>query len=35
MKPQADFDPKIAAKKLMREARSGALATLMPGTGDP
>ena len=35
MKPQADFDPKIASKKLMREARSGALATLMPGTGDP
>jgi len=35
MKPQADFDPKIAAKKLMRESRSGALATLMPGSGDP
>jgi putative heme iron utilization protein len=35
MKPQADFDPRIAAKKLMREARSGALATLMPGSGDP
>ncbi len=35
MKPQADFDPKIAAKKLMREGRSGALATLMPGSGDP
>jgi putative heme iron utilization protein len=35
MKPQADFDPKIAAKKLMREARSAALATLMPGSGDP
>jgi putative heme iron utilization protein len=35
MKPQADFDPGIAAKKLMREARSGALATLMPGSGDP
>jgi len=35
MKPQADFDPKIAAKKLMREARSGALATLMPESGDP
>lgn len=35
MKPQADFDPKMAAKKLMREARSGALATLMPGSGDP
>jgi heme iron utilization protein len=35
MKPTADFDPKAAAKKLMREARSGALATLMAGTGDP
>ncbi len=35
MKPQADFDPTIAAKKLMREARSGALATLMVGSGDP
>ena len=35
MKPTADFDPKTAAKKLMREARSGALATLMPGSGDP
>ncbi|MET0277647.1 MAG: DUF2470 domain-containing protein [Pseudorhodoplanes sp.] len=35
MKKQADFDPKIAAKKLMREGRSGALATLLPGSGDP
>jgi putative heme iron utilization protein len=35
MKPQADFDPKIATKKLMREARAAALATLMPGSGDP
>ena len=35
MKPQADFNPKIAAKKLLREGRSGALATLMPGSGDP
>lgn len=35
MKPQANFDPKIATKKLMREARSAALATLMPGSGDP
>jgi putative heme iron utilization protein len=35
MKPQADFDPALAAKKLLREARSGALATLMPGSGDP
>ncbi len=35
MKPQDNFDPKLAAKKLMRESRSGALATLMPASGDP
>jgi len=35
MKKTPDFDPRAAAKKLMREARSGALATLMPGSGDP
>jgi putative heme iron utilization protein len=35
MKPTPDFDPAIAAKKLLREGRSGALATLMPGSGDP
>jgi putative heme iron utilization protein len=35
VKPAADFDPKSAAKKLLREARSGALATVMPGSGDP
>jgi putative heme iron utilization protein len=35
MKPTADFDPKASAKKLIREARSGALATLMAGSGDP
>ncbi len=35
MKADADFDPKLAAKRLMREARSGALATLMTGSGDP
>jgi putative heme iron utilization protein len=41
MTPPADFDPKpafdarSAAKRLMREARSGALATLMTGSGDP
>jgi hypothetical protein len=29
------FDPKAAAKKLLREGRSGALATLLPGSGDP
>ena len=41
MQRQSDFDPntafnaKSAAKRLMREARSGALATLMAGSGDP
>jgi putative heme iron utilization protein len=35
MQPAPDFDAKASAKKLMREARSGALATLMAGTGDP
>src|SRR5262249_42596681 len=35
MQPASDFDPKTAAKKLLREARSGALATLMAGSGDP
>jgi heme iron utilization protein len=35
MKPTPDFDPKTAAKKLLREGRSGALATLMAGSGDP
>jgi heme iron utilization protein len=35
MKEQSDFAPRRAAKRLLREARSGALATLMPGSGDP
>jgi putative heme iron utilization protein len=35
MQPTPDFKPAVAAKKLMREGRSGALATLMPGSGDP
>lgn len=35
MQPTPNFDPRTAAKKLMREARSGALATLMAGSGDP
>jgi heme iron utilization protein len=35
MQPTPDFDPKTTAKKLIREARSGALATLMTGSGDP
>jgi heme iron utilization protein len=35
MQPNANFDPKATAKKLMREARSGALATLLAGPDDP
>src|SRR5262249_45300408 len=35
MERKSEFDPKAAAKKLLREGRSGALATLMEGTGDP
>lgn len=35
MKPDSAFDPRLAAKKLLREGRSGALATLMPASGDP
>ena len=35
MKPTPDFNPAVAGKKLLREGRSGALATLMPGSGDP
>ena len=35
MQPISDFDPKATAKMLMREARSGALGTLMVGSGDP
>jgi putative heme iron utilization protein len=35
MKMTPDFNPKTAAKKLLREGRSGALATLMPASGDP
>jgi heme iron utilization protein len=35
MEPTPDFNPQTAAKKLLREGRSGALATLMPGSGDP
>jgi heme oxygenase (biliverdin-IX-beta and delta-forming) len=35
MKPDIAFNPQIAAKKLLREGRSGALASLMPGSGDP
>jgi heme iron utilization protein len=35
MKATPEFDPKATAKKLLREGRSGALATLMQGSGDP
>ena len=35
MTPDAAFDARLAAKKLMREGRSGALATIMTGSGDP
>jgi putative heme iron utilization protein len=35
MKTSAEFDPALAAKKLLREGRSAALATLMAGSGDP
>src|SRR5712691_7822707 len=35
MQQTPDFDSKAAAKKLLREGRSGALASLMPGSGDP
>jgi hypothetical protein len=35
MQPTPDFDPKAATKRLLREGRSGALATLMAGSGDP
>jgi putative heme iron utilization protein len=32
---QSDFDPRQVAKKMLREGRGGALATLMAGSGDP
>src|SRR5262245_9232447 len=35
MQPTPDFKPAVAAKKLLREARSGALATRMAGSGEP
>src|SRR5882757_1585074 len=35
MKPTPDFNPAVAGKKLLREGRSGALASLMAGSGDP
>jgi putative heme iron utilization protein len=35
MTPNSGFDPKITTKTLLREGLTGALATLMPGAGDP
>jgi heme iron utilization protein len=35
MQPTPDFDPRQAAKTLLREGRTGALATLMVVSGDP
>jgi heme iron utilization protein len=35
MQPTPDFDPGKLAKSLLRRSRQGALATLMPGSGDP
>ncbi len=35
MKSEPEFNAPLAAKKLLREARSGALATLMPDSGNP
>jgi putative heme iron utilization protein len=35
MQPAPDFSPTKAAKKLLREGRSGALATLMAGSDNP
>jgi len=35
MTPDAPFNARLAAKKLLREGRSGALATLLTDSGDP
>jgi len=35
MQPSENFDPIKAARSLLRRRRTGALATLMPGSGDP
>jgi putative heme iron utilization protein len=35
MQPTPDFSPSKSAKSLLRRSRQGALATLMPGSGDP
>src|SRR6202007_1829303 len=35
MQPAVDFDPGRLARSLLRRSRQGALATLLPGSGDP
>src|SRR3979409_2394580 len=35
MQPTPDFDAAKLARSLLRRSRQGALATLMPGSGDP
>jgi putative heme iron utilization protein len=35
MQPSSDFDASRLARSLLRRSRQGALATLMPGSGDP
>ena len=35
MQPTADFDASKLARSLLRRSRQGALATLMPESGDP
>jgi heme iron utilization protein len=35
MQPSSDFNPSSTAKSLLRRSRQGALATLMPDSGDP
>jgi putative heme iron utilization protein len=35
MQPEANFNPSAAVRKLLRESRSGALATLVPDSGAP
>src|SRR6185436_11901037 len=35
MQPTADFNAGRLAKSLLRRSRQGALATLVPGSGDP
>src|SRR5436305_9664785 len=35
MQPTADFDAAALARSLLRRSRQGALATLMPHSGDP